>query len=99
MTPTLLTLTVVLVLSGEPPTGNETPPQPNPLAPSLPLLTDEEENRIEQTIDRFIAAESGKLRGAEAKKAQNDFQKLGPEAIPSLIRGLNRAAKIEHSCP
>jgi hypothetical protein len=99
MTPTLLTLTVVLVLSGEPPTQSETPRQPNPLAPSLPLLTDDEEKRIEQTIDRFIEAESGKLRGSEAKKAQSNFQKLGPEAIPSLIRGLNRAAKIEHSCP
>jgi hypothetical protein len=99
MTPTLLTLTAVLVLSSEPPPRTETPRQPNPLAPSLPLLTDEEEKQIEQTIDRFIEAESGKLRGAEAKKAQSDFQKLGPEAIPALIRGLNRAAKIEHSCP
>ena len=99
MTPLLLTLATCLVFSGEPPTRTETPRQPNPLAPSLPLLTDDEENQLDQTIDRFIDAESGKLRGADAKKAQSDFQKLGPEAIPALIRGLNRAARIDHSCP
>jgi hypothetical protein len=99
MTPFLFTLATVLVLSGEPPTPPETPRKPNPLAPSLPQLSDEEENQLDQTINRFIDAESGKLRGADAKKAQSDFQKLGAEAIPALIRGLNRAAKIDHSCP
>src|SRR5204863_321598 len=42
---------------------------------------------------------TGKLRGAEGQQAVRDFAKLGPEAIPALIRGLNRAAAINHSCP
>jgi hypothetical protein len=95
----LLTLTAVVVLAGEPPVQIETPRKPNPFAPSLPQLSDEEENQFDQTIDRFIDYESGKVRGPDAKKVLADFQKLGPEAIPALIRGLNRAAKIEHSCP
>jgi hypothetical protein len=99
MMATLLTLTAALLLSAEPPAGNQTPRQPNPFAPSLPQLTDEEENQLDQTINRFIDYESGKVRGPDAKKVLADFQKLGPEAIPALIRGLNRAAKIEHSCP
>jgi hypothetical protein len=99
MIPSLLGLAAILMLCGEPPARTETPRKPNPLAPSLPQLTDEEENQLDQTIDRFIDAESGKLRGVDAKKAQSDFQKLSTEAIPALIRGLNRAAKIDHSCP
>src|SRR5262249_2175895 len=43
--------------------------------------------------------DTGKLKGAEAKKALAAFNKLGPEAIPALIRGVNRAAAIEDSCP
>src|SRR5436309_2124472 len=52
------------------------PREVNPLAPSLPLLSDK-----------------------EGKKALQEFRQLGPEAIPGMIRGLNRAAKIESSCP
>src|SRR5207244_13235895 len=37
--------------------------------------------------------------GEDGKKAGAEFQRLGPEAIPALTRGLNRAAAIEHSCP
>jgi hypothetical protein len=39
------------------------------------------------------------LRGEEGKGALRDFQQLGSAAIPALIRGLNRAANIEGSCP
>ncbi len=91
----LAALTVAAVLSAQ----QETPRKPNPFAPSLPLLTDEEEAKIDAVIDKFIAYDSGKLKGPEGRKAQADFIKLGPEAIPALIRGLNKAAKIEHSCP
>lgn len=71
----------------------------NPLAPSLPLLTDKEEEKIDNVIDRFIQYDMGQLRGEEGKKALKEFRDLGPEAIPGMIRGLNRAAKIESSCP
>src|SRR5262249_53953820 len=34
-----------------------------------------------------------------AAKAKREFEALKAEAIPALIRGLNKAAKINHSCP
>jgi len=73
------------------------PREANPLAPSLPLLSDKEEEKIDDTIDRFIQYEMGQLRGEEGKKALKEFRELGPEAIPGMIRGLPRAAKIESS--
>src|SRR5262245_34426951 len=73
--------------------------KPNPFAPSLRQLTDEEEEEIDRIIDRFIKYDTGRLPGAEGKKALAAFQKLGPDAIPGLIRGLNKAAQIDASCP
>jgi len=98
MKPTL----VLLILSFFPPglaAQSEKPRERNPLAPSLPLLTEKEEEKIDETIDRFIEYDTGQLRGEEGRKALKEFRELGPETIPGLIRGLNRAAKIEHSCP
>jgi hypothetical protein len=46
-----------------------------------------------------MLADTEQLHGEEAKAAFNDFSKLGPEAIPALIRGINRAAISEQSCP
>lgn len=97
MTPSILTLCLALWLSGE--TPKDPPRKPNPFAPSLPQLTDEEEDKIDKIIDRFILYDTGKLGGAEGKKALEEFNKLGLEAIPALIRGLNRAAQLNHSCP
>ncbi len=95
MTP-LLTLTLA-VLAADPPA--ETPRKPSPYAPSLPALTKEEEEKYDGIIDRFIQADVGLLRGAEARDAVRDFKALKADAIPNLIRGLNRAARVEHSCP
>ena len=50
-------------------------------------------------MDRFIQYDTGELRGEEGRKAVKEFRELGPEAIPGLIRGLNRAAKFEYSGP
>lgn len=97
MMPAILGLTLTLLLAAEPADG--APRKPHPLAPSLPQLSDAEEEQIDRTIDRFILYDTGRLPGAEGKQALSDFQKLGPEAIPALIRGLNRAAAIDHSCP
>jgi hypothetical protein len=99
MTTALFTLTLTVLLTADVSDKTERPRQPNPFAPSLPLLTGEEEDQIDQVIDQFIRADIGKLRGAEAKKAVEEFQRLRPEAIPALIRGMNRAAHIEASCP
>ncbi len=95
MTTTFLALALAAVMPADP----DTPRKPNPLAPSLPLLTDEEEEKLDGVINRFIDADIGKLRGADYDTAIKEFDKLGPEAIPALIRGLNRAALIEGSCP
>lgn len=94
-----LPLVLIALLSADPPARSETPRQPNPFAPSLPLLSDAEEKRLDAVIDRFILVDIGKLHGEEARKALAEFRRLGPEATFALIRGLNRAALIEGSCP
>jgi len=91
---------LLLILAADPiPKDSGTPRQPNPFAPSLPLLTTEEERNLDSLIERFIQADTGKLTGADAKKALDEFKELGPEASFALIRGFNRSAPIDHSCP
>jgi hypothetical protein len=97
MNAALLTLAVALAVAEVP--EDKPARKPNPFAPSLPALTKEEEARLDQIIDQFMRYDIGVLPVEERPKALRDFQKLGPEAIPALIRGLNRAAEIEHSCP
>src|SRR5437660_10147371 len=75
------------------------PRKPHPFAPSLTELTEEEEKKLDTVIDRFILYDTGKLRGPEGQQAYRDFVKLGPDAIPALLRGLNRTAVLNHSCP
>jgi hypothetical protein len=76
------------------------PRKPHPFAPSIPELSEEDEKKLDAVIDRFILYDTGKLATkAEAQQAVRDFAKLGPESIPALIRGLRRAADINHSCP
>jgi hypothetical protein len=99
MTRSIGLLALLLLLPGLTVRGDDAPRKPNPFAPSLPQLTDEEEEKLDAIIDRFILFDTGKLKGADGKKALQDFQKLGPEAIPALIRGLNRAATLEATCP
>jgi hypothetical protein len=96
---TILTLTVCALLVGDDPARSKQERKPNAIAPSLRALTDEEEDKLDEVIDRFILYDTGKLRGGEGKKALTEFNKLGPDAIPALIRGINRAAKINDSCP
>lgn len=50
-------------------------------------------------VARFIEFDVGRLTGAEGLKARENFDRLGSEAIASLIRGLNRSARIHASCP
>ena len=78
MTTTLLTLTLAAVMSADP----DTPRKPNPLAPSLPLLTDEEEAKIDAVIDRFIDPDVGKLRGDDYKKAVQLWETLAQVEPP-----------------
>lgn len=87
----------LLVIAGGSPNFKDR--EPHPLAPSLPRLTKAEYEKIDTVIERFIQYDIGKLKGAEGKKALEDFNRLGPESIFNLIDGLNRAANMEDSCP
>jgi hypothetical protein len=98
MTPALLVLTLALCGAGDTPSAKEKPKH-SPYASSLPHLTKEEEDKLDKIIDRFMLYDIGRLQGDDARKALKDFKDLGPEAIPALVRGVNRAARIEHSCP
>jgi hypothetical protein len=98
MNATLLALSLAALAAGQVP-ADKTPRRPSPLAPSLPELTKEEEAQLDKIIDRFMLADIGLIAGDEAREAVRNFARLGPEAIPALVRGVNRAAMIEHSCP
>jgi hypothetical protein len=97
MPSTLLTLTLAALVPAGPPRFADR--ERHPLAPSLPLLTEKEQQAIERIIDRFIEYDTGKLKGAEGARALAEFNGLGREAIPALLDGLNRAATMEASCP
>ncbi|MSR30988.1 MAG: hypothetical protein EXR99_05720 [Gemmataceae bacterium] len=73
--------------------------EPNPIAPSLPNLTEAQEARLDKIINRFIQFDIGRLPGPEGIQAFEDFRILGYEATPALLRGLQTASKLEHSCP
>lgn len=80
--------------------GDKTPPrEASAIAPSLPKLSDEQEAKLDAIIDRFILFDTGKLSGDSGQKAKADFQKLGIESTPALLRGLQKASRIDHSCP
>jgi hypothetical protein len=98
MTTTLL-LCPLVVFAADSKTGKAEKPKQSAYAPSLPYLTREEEDKLDEIVDRFMLYDIGRLQGREGAKALKDFRALGLEAIPALVRGLNRAAAIEHSCP
>ena len=59
-------------------------------------LTTDEENKIDEIVDNFILYDTGARRN---DKYRSDFETLGVEGIPGLVRGLNKSAKMSHSCP
>jgi hypothetical protein len=59
-------------------------------------LSPQEEDRLDEIVERFIQYDIGRNRDPQALA---DFKQLGPEAIPALIRGLNKSARMSHSCP
>ena len=99
----MLKFLVLILLAAQaaddPATKAKTPRKTSTLAPSLPELTDAEEAEFDRVIDRFIEYDSGGRKDPDGKKILGNFQKLSTDAIPALIRGINRAAKIDHSCP
>src|SRR5271166_1206537 len=95
----LLALVFMGIAAADEPMDTKPVRKPHPFAPSLPQLTGDEEDKLDDIINRFMEADIGTLTGQEGAKATKEFKALQPEAIPALIRGLNRAAKLEHSCP
>src|SRR5436305_12053276 len=89
-----LVATVLLLAGGDPYADRPR----HPLAPSLPVLTKEENARLDAVVDRFIQLEIGKLPKSQEKQAKEDLYRLGPEAIFALVDGFNRAAQMESSC-
>jgi hypothetical protein len=66
---------------------------------NLLIRADIQSAEHDETVDRFIEYDIGRLRGAEGAQALREFQALGPEALPALVRGLNRSASLHASCP
>jgi hypothetical protein len=60
---------------------------------------DTERDRFDEVVDQFIKFDIGRLRGAAGVEAKRAFDALGTDAIPALVRGLNKAAHIRASCP
>jgi hypothetical protein len=71
------------------------------LPPSAPLRSKflAARTRHDEVVERFIEYDIGNLRGTAGEMARRDFNYLGPEAIPALVRGLNKSASIAASCP
>ncbi|HKI35888.1 MAG TPA: HEAT repeat domain-containing protein [Gemmataceae bacterium] len=65
----------------------------------VPRATPEREALYDRVVGRFILYDIGRLRGLEGRKAAADFEALGPDAIRALVRGLNRSATLDASCP
>ncbi len=61
----------------------------------------EKPNQYDRIVNDFIAYDIGQLRGQPGQQAyQRFFQALnGEEALPALVRGVNKAARIQSSCP
>jgi hypothetical protein len=87
------------------PGNQESKPSPQSSATPVPRrvftgrpgeLEPEEEDRIDAIIDRFIQHDLGVRPDP---KAVQEFQALGIEAIPALVRALNRTAPLAQKCP
>lgn len=57
-------------------------------------------DRNAEIVDAFILYDVGQLRGQEGQAANAAFRALaGDEAIPALVHGVNKAARMRQSCP
>ena len=83
-------------LPGTAPPGQAETPQGGAAQTRVIDVANDEQNNV---VDRFIQYDIGRLLGDEGIKARDEFQRLGPDAIASLVRGLNKSANIHASCP
>lgn len=79
----------------------QTQPAPQATAPPAPSPEELAQLRAfyDTVVEQFIRYDLGELTGAEGMQAKAAFNSLGPDAVPSLIAGLNRSASINASCP
>ena len=100
----------LLVSTTPAPQGREREALPRPADPGVfarelqiiaesAMQTMVEQKAHNDVVDRFIQFDIGKLRGAEGERARHDFNQLGPDSLPALIRGLNKSAYISATCP
>lgn len=64
-----------------------------------PVPAEPRQQELDEVVDRFIQYDIGRLTGTDGIIARRDFEALGPDSIPALVRGLNRSASIHASCP
>ena len=67
-----------------------------PLDSPMSVFEPSEDDSI---VDQFIEFDVGRLGGKAGRQANQRFQRLGSQAIPALVRGLNKSASIHASCP
>lgn len=65
----------------------------------LSVVTLESNPEDDLIVDRFIQYDIGQLRGEAGAEAMKRFNNLGPDSIPALVKGLNRSAAIQATCP
>ena len=65
----------------------------------VPKATPQREAVYDDVVQRYILYDIGRLRGLAGRKAALDFEALDLDAIPALVRGLNRSATLDASCP
>lgn len=68
-------------------------------SPSLTAMSDGSDTPYDKVVDDFIEYDIGQLRGEAGQTAKERFLALGPDAIPAVVRGLNKSAGIHASCP
>lgn len=59
-------------------------------------LTPAEEDKVDGIVENFIRYDTGVQRN---EKHNADFEDLGVEGIPGLVRGFNKSARLSYSCP
>ncbi|MCP4190987.1 MAG: hypothetical protein GY768_10210 [Planctomycetaceae bacterium] len=62
-------------------------------------ILDAKQLRYDKVVNDFIKYDIGQLRGKAGQAARKRFMNLGSDAIPALVRGLNKSAGIHASCP
>ena len=65
----------------------------------LAFEADQQQQLNDEIVDQFIEYDLGRLTGDAGHQARRRFQQLGPDSIPSLVRGLNKSARYHASCP